>query len=122
MSNVRVMIVEDQPSYQDLVQVVLSLDPQFEVVAVASDGNEALDRFDEASPDLVLIDFLMLGLDGLETAKRMKDRRPEVKIAMVTAHEEEVLKWLAREARIQEVIPKASFSLDRVQRLVAAPA
>ena len=122
MSNVRVMIVEDQPSYQDLVQVVLSLDPQFEVVAVASDGNEALDRFDEASPDLVLIDFLMPGLDGLETAKRMKDRRPEVKIAMVTAHEEEVLKRLAREARIQEVIPKASFSLDRVQRLVAAPA
>ena len=118
MSNVRVMIVEDQPSYQELVQVVLSLDPQFEVVAVASDGNEALDGFDEASPDLVLIDFLMPGLDGLETAKRMKERRPDVKIAMVTAHEEEVLKRLAREARIQEVIPKASFSLGRVQRLV----
>ena len=45
MSNVRVMIVEDQPSYQELVQVVLSLDPQFEVVAIASDGNEALDGF-----------------------------------------------------------------------------
>ena len=122
MSNVRVMIVEDQPSYQELVQVVLSLDPQFEVVAVASDGHEALDGFDEASPDLVLIDFLMPGLDGLETAKRMIERRPDVKIAMVTAHEEEVLKRLAREARIQEVIPKASFSLDRVQRLVATSA
>ncbi len=118
MSNVRVMIVEDQPSYQDLVQVVLSLDPRFEVVAVASDGQEALDGFDEANPDLVLIDFLMPGLDGLETAKRMKDRRADVRIAMVTAHEEEVLKRLASEARIQEVIPKRGFSLDKVQRLV----
>ena len=116
------MIVEDQPSYQELVQVVLSLDSQFEVVAVASDGYEALDGFDEASPDLVLIDFLMPGIDGLETAKRMKERRPDVKIAMVTAHGEEVLKRLAREARIQEVIPKASFSLERVQRLVETSA
>ena len=104
MSKVRVMIVEDQPTYQELVQIVLSLDPQF----------------DEVRPDLVLIDFLMPGLDGLETAKQMKQRRPEVKIAMVTAHEEEVLKRLASEARIQEVIPKARFSLDRVQRLVQA--
>ena len=120
MSKVRVMIVEDQPTYQELVQIVLSLDPQFDVVGVASDGLEALDSFDEVRPDLVLIDFLMPGLDGLETAKQMKQRRPEVKIAMVTAHEEEVLKRLASEARIQEVIPKARFSLDRVQRLVQA--
>ncbi len=118
MSKVRVMIVEDQPTYQELVQIVLSLDPQFEVVGVASDGQQALDSFDEVRPDLVLIDFLMPGLDGLETARRMKERRPEVKIAMVTAHEEEVLKRLASEARIQEVIPKAGFSLNRVQRLV----
>ena len=122
MSKVRVMIVEDQPTYQELVQIVLSLDPQFDVVGVASGGQEALDSFDEVRPDLVLIDFLMPGLDGLETARRMKDRRPEVKIAMVTAHEEEVLKRLASEARIQEVIPKAGFSLDRVQRLVQAGA
>ena len=120
MSKVRVMIVEDQPTYRELVEIVLSLDPQFDVVGVASDGQEALDSFDEVRPDLVLIDFLMPGLDGLETARRMKERRPEVKIAMVTAHEEEVLKRLASAARIQEVIPKASFNLDRVQRLVKA--
>ena len=115
--SIRVMIVEDQLAYQELVQVVLSLDPRFDVVSVCDNGEAAVKAFDEASPDLVLLDFRMPGIDGLETAKRMKERRPEVTIAMVTAHTAEVLSRLAREARIQEVIPKANFSLERVQKL-----
>ena len=114
------MIVDDEPVFQELVLLVLSLDPSFEVVRIAGTGEEALQEFEDASPDLVLLDFRMPGIDGLETAKRMIERRPEVKIAMVTAHTEEIIGRLAREARIREVIPKANFSLERVQQVIAA--
>ena len=118
MERVRVMIVDDEPVFQELVVLVLSLDPKFDVVRIAGTGEEALSEFENADPDLVLLDFHMPGMDGLETARRIKQRSPDTKIAMVTAHTEQVLGRLAREARIHEVIPKANFSLDRVQRLV----
>lgn len=122
MERIRVMVVDDEPVFQELVLLVLSLDPRFEVVGIAGTGEEALDGFEDASPDLVLLDFRMPGMDGLETAKRMKKRRPDILIAMVTAHTEEILGRLAREARIHRVIPKANFNLERVQELLdAAP-
>ena len=119
MERIKVMIVDDEPVFQELVLLVLSLDPQFEVVLIAGTGEEALCEFEDTDPDLVLIDFHMPGMDGLETARRIKQLSPDTKIAMVTAHTEQVLARLAREARIHEVIPKAKFSLERVQRLVA---
>ncbi|MFQ5874376.1 MAG: response regulator transcription factor [Dehalococcoidia bacterium] len=115
---IRVMIVEDEPSFRELVQLVLSLDSQFEIVGTAGSGEEALDGLEEARPDLVLLDFRLPGIDGLETAKRMIEQRPGIKIAMVTAHSEEVLSRFAKDARIHELIPKASFSLERVRQLV----
>lgn len=118
MQRIRVMLVEDDPTYQELVQLVLSLDPQFVVVCTAGSGEEALEKFQQASPDLILLDFRLPGIDGIETAKRIKAQMPTVKIAMVTAHSEEVLGRLAKEAQIQEVIPKNSFSLKRVKKLV----
>ncbi len=117
MERVKVMIVDDEPVFQELVLLVLSLDPKFEVVRIAGTGEEALSAFEDADPDLVLLDFRMPGIDGLETARRMKEQSPDTKIAMVTAHTEQVLGRLAREAQIHEVIPKASFNLERVQQL-----
>ncbi len=118
MKRIKVMIVDDEPVFQELVLLVLSLDPKFEVVRIAGTGEEALSAFEDADPDLVLLDFRMPGIDGLETARRMKEQSPNTKIAMVTAHTEQILGRLAREARIHEVIPKASFNLERVQQLL----
>lgn len=115
---VRVMVVEDEPTFQELVQLMLSLDRRFELVCTAASGEEALERLSAACPDLILVDFRLGGIDGLETAKRMRLQLPDVKIAMVTAHTEEVLDRLAKQAQVQEVIPKASFSLDRLHRLL----
>ncbi len=115
---VRVMIVEDVESFQEVVVMTLSLEPYFKVVYIADSGEEALEAFAKASPELVLLDFRMPGIDGLETAKRMKKQRPDVKIALVTAYSEEVLERAAKEAQVDEVIPKSSFSLARVQQLL----
>ncbi len=110
----RIMVVEDAPEFQELVVLTLTLEPHLKVDFIASSGEEALEALDRVAPDLVLLDFRLPGIDGLETAKRMKRQRPEVKIALVTAYTEEVLKRAAHDAHVEAVIPKADFSLRRV--------
>ena len=117
-SVVKVMIVEDAQDYQDLLVLTLSLEPYVKVAYTASSGEEALDAFDRISPELVLLDFKLPGIDGLETARRMKKKQPDVKIALVTAYPEEALARSAEEVNVEEVIPKSHFSLARVQKLL----
>lgn len=114
----RVMVVEDSAEFQELVVLTVSLEPYIKIVYIADSGEEALEEFDRASPDLVLLDFRLPGINGLETARRMKQQRSDVKIALVTAYAEDVMERAAKEANIEEVIPKNSFSLTRVKQLL----
>ncbi len=114
VSLARIMVVEDAPEFQELVVLTLTLEPHLNVDFIASSGEEALDAFDRVAPDLVLLDFRLPGIDGLETARRMKQRRRDVKIALVTAYTEEVLKRAAHKAHVEAVIPKTDFSLTRI--------
>ena len=110
----RIMVVEDAPEFQELVVLTLTLEPHLKVDFIASSGEEALEALERVAPDLVLLDFRLPGIDGLETARRMKQRCPDVKIALVTAYTEDVLKRAAHNAHVEAVIPKADFSLTRV--------
>ncbi len=117
-SLIRVMVVEDSPEFQELLVLTLSLEPYIKIVHIASSGEDALKAMDKASPELVLLDFRLPGIDGLETAKRMKEKNPDVKIALVTAYAEEVLERAAKEANVEEVIPKSTFSMAKIQHLL----
>ena len=114
----RVMVVEDAPEYQGAVVLALLLEPEFKDLHLASSGEEAMEQFDQVSPDLVLLDYRLPGIDGLETAKRMKEQRPDVKILLVTAHAEEVFERAAKDAGVQEIIPKSKLSVARLQQLL----
>ena len=114
----RIMVVKDSPDFQDALVVFLLLQPYFKDIHNASSGEEALEAFARVSPELVLLDFRLPGIDGLETAKRMKQQRPDVKIALVTAFAEEAFERAAKEARVDEVIPKANFTAAQVRQLL----
>ena len=114
----QVMIVEDAPEFQDLVVLTLSLEPYIKVVYIADSGEEALEVFPNVSPELVLLDFRLPGINGLETAKRMKEMRPDVKIALVTAYADEIREQATKEAVVEAVIPKNGFNLERVRQLL----
>ena len=57
-------------------------------VAVATDGNKALELFEEYGPDLMLLDIGIPVFDGLKVLKHVKKRRPEVKVIMVTGKDD----------------------------------
>ncbi len=117
-ASARVMVVEDAPEYQSAVVLALLLEPEFKDVHLASSGEEALEDFESVSPELVLLDYRLPGIDGLETAKRMTEQRPEVKVVLVTAHSEEIFARAAKDAGVQEIIPKSQLSVTRLQKLL----
>lgn len=80
-----VLIVEDEKSILDYVAKELMFE-DYEV-STASDGLEALVKFDENEFDVVLLDWMLPKLDGLEVLKRMKQSKPAVPIIFLTARD-----------------------------------
>ncbi len=79
-----IMIVDDEPSILQSLSGILS-DEGFEVVT-ASNGYEALKVIEDQSPDLVLLDIWMPGLDGIETLKEIKKSNPHIQVIIITGH------------------------------------
>ena len=78
-----VLVVEDEASMADYTRTLLELKP-YSVETVAS-GEEAIERLERGSvPDLVLLDMLMPGIDGLETLERLRKNHPALKVIMIS--------------------------------------
>ena len=88
MSDARILVVDDDQVIQQLLRVNLELEGY--AVAVASDGQEALDLFGGFQPHLVLLDIMMPKLDGWEVARQLRDREGgPVPIVLLSARAQE---------------------------------
>jgi len=79
------LVVDDDPRVTDLVRRILAYEGYS--VAVATNGNEALTRTLEHPPDLIVLDIMLPGLDGLEVARRLRAAGDNVPILMLTARD-----------------------------------
>ena len=84
-STVRVLIVDDEPDLRLLMRTMLDLDHRIDIIGEAADGGEALERFAELRPDLVLLDLRMPVMNGLEVAQRILQDHPDQRILLFTA-------------------------------------
>lgn len=112
----RVMLVDDHSLMRDGLRFILEQSGQFEIVGQAKDGNEAVERALELSPDVILMDVLMPGKDGVEACRDIMELLPETKVIMVTASTEE-------DAVIEAVAAGATGYLQKVsgmEELVSA--
>jgi len=80
----KILIVDDAAFMRGTLKHIAEIDQQ-EVVGMAKEGEEALKLYKELKPDLVLLDILMKGMDGISTLKAIKKEDPEAKVIMVTA-------------------------------------
>ena len=85
---VRVLLVDDHPVMRDGLQQLLERTGEFEVVGHAGDGEEAERMARELVPDLVIMDVLMPGRDGIEACREIMDALPGVRVLMLTASTE----------------------------------
>jgi DNA-binding NarL/FixJ family response regulator len=83
---VRVLIADDRPTTRQGLRALLSLFPQVEIVAEATDGQESMDLVAKHLPDVVLMDMHMPVMDGVEATRRIKEQWPMVRVIALTIH------------------------------------
>ncbi|MFL6132129.1 MAG: response regulator [Nocardioidaceae bacterium] len=83
---VRVVIADDHPMFRDGLRAALATTPEVEVVGDAADGTQLVEIVERTTPDVVLTDLAMPGLDGTTATKRILERHPDVKVIMLTVH------------------------------------
>lgn len=71
------------------LKVLLESDPEFEIVGETDDGLETVSLVDKLRPDVLLLDLIMPGLNGLEVARQVSQRSPEVRIVVLSMHADE---------------------------------
>jgi two-component system, OmpR family, response regulator len=113
----RILLVDDEQSIQTLLSYPLRKEG-YDVVH-ATDGRQALDRFDEQAFDLVVLDLMLPKLDGLEVCRRLRSKSA-VPIIMLTAKSEEIDKVVGLELGADDYITKPFSMREFSSRVKAA--
>lgn len=112
----RVLVVEDEESYSDALAYMLRKEG-FEV-AIAADGNAALNEFDRNGADIVLLDLMLPGLPGTEVCRRIR-QTSAVPVIMVSAKDDEVDKVVGLELGADDYVTKPYSPRELVARIRA---
>jgi len=97
---VRILLVDDNPSVRHYLRAILEQQTSWQVCGEARTGAEALQKVRDALPDLILLDYQMPDLNGVDIAKQISDLFPKIPILMVTLH---LSRQLAETARLAGV-------------------
>lgn len=111
---VRVLLVDDAAPVRQMLRSMLELDG-FEVVGEAPDADGALAIVEATDPDVVVVDLRLPGADGIETARRIRARRPEQVTLLYTAYADDDVERRAAAAGVTAVLGKVEGfeSLER---------
>ena len=108
----RIVIADDHFLIREGLRSILEGEDNLEVVGEAKDGMELLFLLDQLKPDLVLLDLSMPNLQGIETARLIKMRHPEMKILILTMHQEMGVVVAAAAAGVEGYLLKEDASQD----------
>ena len=95
---VRVLLADDHEIFLSALVQLVDADPRLEVVGRAADGEEAVALAEELRPDVVMLDAVMPGNDGLEAARRIRRRLPKTGLVLISGLEQ--ADWQQRAAEV----------------------
>jgi DNA-binding NarL/FixJ family response regulator len=104
----RFLIVDDSDLVRRSLRMVLQANPDWEICGEAADGVSAVEMFKELRPNIVILDFQMPGINGIETARRMAEIAPAVPVVLFTQHASADLERHAHEVGIRSVVSKTN--------------
>lgn len=120
---VRVLVVDDQEMVRRGLGMRLEIEPDIEVVGEAEDGSGAVDGAAAHEPDVVLMDVVMEGVDGIEATAALRLAYPEVAVVVLTLQDDEATRERAEESGAAAFVGKHQPEGDLIEeiRRVARP-
>jgi two-component system, NarL family, response regulator NreC len=112
MQDYSVMLAEDHDLVRQGIKKLLSEFPYIKVIGEASDGSELLELLRKATPDLVILDILMPHLNGVETAVRIKENFPHIKILFLTMYGEREYLYQAISTGAEGYLLKSDVAIE----------
>ncbi|MFH1382823.1 MAG: response regulator transcription factor [Chloroflexota bacterium] len=88
MGNIRILIADDHQVVREGLRRMLELEPDFTVVGEAADAKDALTQVESLSPEIVLMDIKMPGVDGIALTRQVKEKHPTCNVIMLTLYDE----------------------------------
>ena len=110
--SIKVMIADDHILMREGIKQLLEFDGSIEVIGQAGDGNECLELLKTVHPDVLLLDINMPNKNGIETLQEIRDKKMNVKVLMLTVHNEVEYLVKAVDIGVDGYILKDSESLE----------
>lgn len=114
---IRVVLVDDEPAYRNALQKTLTLMPECELIAVAKDGQEALDACLADAPDVLLADINMPRMNGIELVRRLLKTEKDVRVVILTTLEDDDTVYEAFRAGALGYLLKTSTPQDVIEAI-----
>ena len=139
--DIRILLVDDHQVVREGLQHMLKQEEDMEVVGQSANGEEALSQIEMRSPNIVLMDIKMPGIDGIELTRQLKEKQPSCNIIMLTLYDEYLAEaieagavgYLLKDVKREELVRairavhqgrsplNLSLSRDDLAELVAPP-
>ena len=112
--SVGVLIVDDQEPFRSAVRMVVEMADGFEVIGEAETGEDGVELAAMLKPDLVLMDVMLPGIDGLEATRQITAGDDPPRVLMMSTHESQEFADAAIEAGAIAFVPKSQFGMDQL--------
>lgn len=122
MENIKILIADDHTVVREGTRQILEQEPDFEVLAEAADGEEAVKKAGSTHPDVAIIDIAMPGMDGIEATRQIKSLYPSVAVLILSAYDDDQFVFSLLEAGAAGYLLKSVRSrelIDAVRRIHA---
>jgi DNA-binding NarL/FixJ family response regulator len=103
---IRLLLVDDEPAVRQGLRMRLALEPDIEIVGEAGDGAAALRQVEQHKPEVVVMDIMMPGLDGITATSRLHDCCPNTAVVILTLHDRPETRERARQAGACSLVGK----------------
>ena len=118
----RILLADDHVTVRQGLKLLIDNEPDMDVVGEASDGSEAVHKARELSPDVVVMDISMPGVNGLAATRALRQIRPDVKIVTLTRHGDQAYLQELLRAGVSGYVLKRSAPTELLHAIRAAAA
>ncbi len=119
---ITLIIADDHKLVREGMRLMLSCEPDFELLAETGNGNDAFRLVEELKPDVLILDLGLPGIDGLEVARRLGKSRSPSRILALSARSDPVSVRTAHALRVHGYVPKSDNSAELILAIRAVAA